>query len=417
MTSFLKTVGTILASGLSFACSLGLSVALANDRPNRGVASDLWKTKTNLKIFHEGRVRPLADKKIFESHYPADTCRLSIEDDDHRTQRLRYDCPAYYQGRPMSFTFTTNYSSNDLILTRVESNGKPLDATAMSLFSEDMSLDGFGSFQKLFDDAQFWDVSVRTKNGLAIKGKFYTIINHLKDTSYDCVLDAQKFPEFIVRCNTKNRQLSENDRWSFKFNKINEKEIELTNAHAELTGMEISGPKIEGFADILFRPEDNQSLADGLKTTATPASGSAAPNLPIELATRIREITISCKEDGIQVSAEREPGVARVDLNGDGSQDFLFDSQQVCGSSPGHGCSNRGCYLVAYKQFGPRAYRKVLEELYDRERFISISKNGRLNLIVYSSPGEFGRCKKSRHESCDYRLFWRNGGWVWQTVE
>jgi hypothetical protein len=130
-----------------------------------------------------------------------------------------------------------------------------------------------------------------------------------------------------------------------------------------------------------------------------------------------RPASISCKEDGIQVSAEREPGVARVDLNGDGSQDFLFDSQQVCGSSPGHGCSNRGCHLVVYKQFGPSAYRKVLEELYDRERFISISKNGRLNLIVYSSPGEFGRCQKSRHESCDYRLSWRNGGWVWQTVQ
>jgi hypothetical protein len=65
---------------------------------------------------------------------------------------------------------------------------------------------------------------------------------------------------------------------------------------------------------------------------------------------------------------------------------------------------------------GPGAYRKVLDELYDVDRFISISKNKRLNLIAYLSPGEFGRCKKSRNESCDYLLFWKNGGWVWQLL-
>lgn len=161
-----------------------------------------------------------------------------------------------------------------------------------------------------------------------------------------------------------------------------------------------------------------QILAIEAGATTTPASSSTAPHLPTELATTIREIADSCKERGLQVSASAagEPGVTRIDLNGDGSQDFLFDSQLVCGSS-GLGCSNRGCYLVVYKQFGPGAYRKVLDELYDLERFISVSKARRLNLIAYSSPGEFGRCKKSRNESCDYLLFWRNGGWVWQTVQ
>jgi hypothetical protein len=160
-----------------------------------------------------------------------------------------------------------------------------------------------------------------------------------------------------------------------------------------------------------------QVLAIESEATTTPESSSIAPQLPTELAALIGGISDSCKASGLQVPAGGAPGVTRIDLNGDGSRDFLFDSRGVCGGELGHGCSPRGCYLVVYKQFGPRAYRKVLDELYDIERFISISKNRRLNLIAYLSPGEFGRCKKSRNESCDYLLFWRNGGWIWQLLQ
>ncbi|MFZ5731439.1 MAG: hypothetical protein ACOY4O_01800 [Pseudomonadota bacterium] len=151
--------------------------------------------------------------------------------------------------------------------------------------------------------------------------------------------------------------------------------------------------------------------------TTTPVSSSIAAQLPTELAATIKEITDACKASGLQVPEGGAPGVRRIDLNGDGSQDFLFDSRDVCEGAFGHGCSPRGCYLVVYKQFGPKAYRKVLDELYDIERFISISKNRRLNLIAYLSPGEFGRCKRSRNESCDYLLFWRRGGWDWQLLQ
>ncbi|MGO4513799.1 hypothetical protein AB4Z51_43240 [Bradyrhizobium sp. 2TAF36] len=140
--------------------------------------------------------------------------------------------------------------------------------------------------------------------------------------------------------------------------------------------------------------------------------------VPTELATRIRDITASCKEAGLNVSAAPAPGVTQIDLNGDGSRDFLFDTQQICGASPGYGCSNRGCHLVVYKQVGPNAHRKVLDELYALERFISISKKGRINLIAYSAPGGFGRCQhKSRDEGCDYLLFWKNGGWNWESIQ
>lgn len=158
-----------------------------------------------------------------------------------------------------------------------------------------------------------------------------------------------------------------------------------------------------------------QILAIDSGATTTPESSSIELQLPTELAAIIQEITHSCKESGLQVPAGGAPGVRKIDLNGDGSQDFLFDSHDVCSGS--HGCSPRGCYLVVFKQLGPGAYRKVLDELYDVDRFISISKNKRLNLIAYLSPGEFGRCKKSRNESCDYLLFWRNGGWIWQLLQ
>jgi hypothetical protein len=149
------------------------------------------------------------------------------------------------------------------------------------------SLDGFGSFQKILDEAQPWEVSVRTQNGLIIKGKFHTIINNIQGAGYNCAIDAQKMPEFIVRCTGHHdgtMQFNQNDRWYFTFNKINEKEVELTRAYAQLTGKEISGAKIEEFADLLFRPEDNQSLTDNRKTVATSPSGSknvgmAASNL------------------------------------------------------------------------------------------------------------------------------------------
>lgn len=140
--------------------------------------------------------------------------------------------------------------------------------------------------------------------------------------------------------------------------------------------------------------------------------------LPRELAEEIRDITAACKADEIPISALPDPGVSKIDLNGDGSRDFLFDTQQVCGGSPGHGCSNRGCRFVVYKQIGSTSYQKVLNELYGLERFISISKNGRLNLIAYSAPGGFGRCQqKNRDESCDFLLSWRSGNWKWTVIQ
>lgn len=124
------------------------------------------------------------------------------------------------------------------------------------------SASDLGPLQKLFDDAQPWDVSVRTQNGLTVKGKFHTIINNVQTAGYDCAIDEQKMPEFVVRC-TGHRdgstQINQNDRWYFTFNKINEKEVQLTRAYAELTGKETSGTEIEGLADLLFRPGDNAS--------------------------------------------------------------------------------------------------------------------------------------------------------------
>jgi hypothetical protein len=234
------------------------------DSATRGNAKELWAARPNLMILlaSEGRVQPFTSRYFFELNYPVDTCNLSLEDGGNSTQRLHYDCPAYYEGVPMSFTFTTNYKMRDLILTRVESNGKPLDAAAISLLSEDVSLDGFGSFQKLFDAAQPWDVSVHTDNGLTIQGKFSTMINHLTDTGYHCVLGAQMLPEFLVRCtyyNTYTKEFNNDDRWYFKFSKINEKEVVLTNAASQLLDKEISGPKISEFADTIFKP----SAGDG----------------------------------------------------------------------------------------------------------------------------------------------------------
>jgi hypothetical protein len=155
------------------------------------------------------------------------------------------------------------------------------------------------------------------------------------------------------------------------------------------------------------------ALAPTLAKAQTPIA------IPAELDTRIQEITASCKEGEMAMSAAPASSrVTRIDLNGDGSRDFLFDTQQVCGASAGYGCSNRGCYLVVYKQVGPNAHRKILDELYSLERFISISKKGRLNLIAYSAPGGFGRCQhKSRDEGCDYLLFWKNGGWKWESIQ
>jgi hypothetical protein len=112
-------------------------------------------------------------------------------------------------------------------------------------------------------DAQSWDVSVRTKNGLTVKGKFGTMVDHLKSGGYDCTMGRQVMPEFAVSCtsNTKTK-LSQNDRWHFRFSRINEKEIELTNAYAELTGKEMAGSNIEELADTLFRPERGEPSID-----------------------------------------------------------------------------------------------------------------------------------------------------------
>lgn len=160
----------------------------------------------------------------------------------------------------------------------------PDKARPSAVPAQDRAADEVGSLQKLLDDAQAWDVSVRTQNGLTIKGKFHTIISNVEDAGYHCAIDAQKTTEFIVLCTgyyDGSRQLNPNNRWHFTFNKVNEKEVELTHAYAQSTGKDISGANIEELANLLVHLEDNQLLADSRKTITTSPSQSKGAAMAI----------------------------------------------------------------------------------------------------------------------------------------
>jgi hypothetical protein len=96
--------------------------------------------------------------------------------------------------------------------------------------------------------------------------------------------------------------------------------------------------------------------------------------LPADLRSYVNEVRQRCKElDSASQPHEVMQGIWPLDLDGNGSHDFMVDAQQLCnGWLKGGNCTNRGCDLKIWKKVDQRVWRKIFDEhLY--AKFISAS--------------------------------------------
>jgi hypothetical protein len=146
--------------------------------------------------------------------------------------------------------------------------------------------------------------------------------------------------------------------------------------------------------------------------------------LPQEIRNTVRDIRDSCKENDPDFKPYAiDQGITIIDLDGSGSRDVMLDAENVCnGAHAGANCSNRGCDLKIWKQFGRTSWHKVFDEHLYR-KFISLSENNRFRMMAVSIFGGNPHCKPDTKrdytsgQSCDALVYFRNNSWSWQTIQ
>lgn len=144
-------------------------------------------------------------------------------------------------------------------------------------------------------------------------------------------------------------------------------------------------------------------------------------HLPQEIQQHVVEVRQSCRElhaEGLRVASPVQ-GVTVVDIENDGSTDFLVDNEEICGTHmAGANCSNRGCDILIWQQRRTR-WVKVFEE-HLHAKFISINESNRhLQMMAVSIYAGDERCNPDPNidytsgKSCDRVVVFKRGSWRW----
>lgn len=143
--------------------------------------------------------------------------------------------------------------------------------------------------------------------------------------------------------------------------------------------------------------------------------------LPDDIQRHILDVRNSCTEqhaEGVRVSDPAQ-GVTVVDIDNDGSTDFLVDNEEICGTHmAGANCSNRGCDLLIWQQRRTRWVKVFDEHLH--AKFISINESNRhLQMMAVSIYAGDERCKPDPNmdytsgKTCDRVVIFKRGSWRW----
>lgn len=143
--------------------------------------------------------------------------------------------------------------------------------------------------------------------------------------------------------------------------------------------------------------------------------------LPLDIQRHVTEVRKSCRElhdEGMHVS-EPSQGVTVVDIERDGSTDFLVDNEEICGTHmAGANCSNRGCDLLIWQQRSGRWFKVFEEHLH--AKFVSIDEDTRhLQMMAVSIYAGDDKCDPppetdfSSGKSCDRVVLFKHGKWQW----
>jgi len=153
---------------------------------------------------------------------------------------------------------------------------------------------------------------------------------------------------------------------------------------------------------------------------ATTQDATVYSQLPPEARKAVNAIRASCKELG-DPEPDGDAGLQIIDLDGNGSHDFVVDVENVCANRiSGGNCSNRGCDLKIWKQTGRNSWKKVFDE-HQGKFWLSLDYEGRFRLLAVTVIGGNAHCKAapiepSSHEYCDALVFWKNGTWEWKPI-
>ena len=132
----------------------------------------------------------------------------------------------------------------------------------------------------------------------------------------------------------------------------------------------------------------------------------------------LQDVRHRCREAGHRPLDVPGLGITILDLNGDGSRDILLQAWQVCDfPTKEAGCNTGGCEMQIFKQVGKRRWTKIFDETLDPQIFLSASKEGHLNLMAVSVSHKIkARCPDPSGNECDYLVYWKKNGFVWERI-
>jgi len=149
-------------------------------------------------------------------------------------------------------------------------------------------------------------------------------------------------------------------------------------------------------------------------------------NLPPEVRKYADGIRQRCRDLGGAFRLhDTMQGISVIDLDGDGSQDLMVDTIDLCNSCHfGANCSNRGgSDMLIWKHAGRRSWKKIFNHHLYR-KFISLGgENGKFQLMAVSIYAGSPQCRPApgkdylSRDVCDALVRYRNGKMVWEKIE
>lgn len=137
-------------------------------------------------------------------------------------------------------------------------------------------------------------------------------------------------------------------------------------------------------------------------------------SLPKDIKLKVLGIQAACRDiDPDSVSKYQQSGVSQIDLDGDGGNDFILQTEFTCNSAmKGANCSTGGCDLIVYKEIKPFSY-KVVYDMTVSSSWLIVDYAGtipKFQALGVSISPKFDECRERKQ--CELLLFWSKGKWV-----
>lgn len=146
--------------------------------------------------------------------------------------------------------------------------------------------------------------------------------------------------------------------------------------------------------------------------------------LPVAIRNHVLMVRNKCRSEiGDFTLVDTMQGIKPVALGVGRNRAFLVDDEELCSDAiAGANCSNRGCDLAIWLENQPGDWIKSFDE-HLHQKIISINNEGQLVSMTVSIFAGDPKCglgppeNYTSGQTCDARVSYQNGEWVWDVLK